>query len=133
MVGAAAVVGGPGESKAGAGVFAFFALLGLMGALGAYLNLRHVDQFLLILTPEGMVERHFWAPGRDVDWIVFADVQTMQVTRMRPPALIVTYRDGHSERLALDLLSLFGPPSEIGASIVAAFTRSSHPEDPVPD
>ena len=104
-----------------------------MGMVGAYIGLRHVDQFLLVLTPEGMVERHFWAPGRDIHWIVFADVQTMQLTRKRPPALIVTYRDGHSERLALVLLRLFGPPSEIGASIVTAFTRSLHSEDSVPD
>jgi len=66
MLGAAAVVGGPGDSVAAAGVFAFFALLGLMGMVGAYIGLRHVDQFLLVLTPEGMVERHFWATGRDI-------------------------------------------------------------------
>jgi hypothetical protein len=133
MVGIALVADGRGRSGEAAAVFVFFALLCALGTVGASVGLRHVDEYLLVLTLEGVVWRHFWASGKDIHRIVFADVQAMQLTRKRSPTLIVTYRDGDRERLPLGTLRLFGPPAEVGASIGDAFTRSSPPEEGTPD
>lgn len=123
------VAGGPGDSEAVALWFTFFALLGALSALGVWYGLRHVDQFLLVLTTDGMVERHFLRPGSDTRVVPFAAVQAMQLTRKRPPMLIVSWRDGRTERIPLLTLRMFGPPAEVGGRIANAYARYSAPEE----